>query len=68
MIVGIMFVVIGSLNINRETDQTSAVILNDVILILIFVISIINVIISGFGIEYSSQSLTLLDRDMKLTN
>lgn len=68
MIVGIMFVVIGSLNINRETDQTSAVILNDVILILIFVISIINVIISGFGIEYSSQSLTLLDRDIKLTN
>uniref|UniRef100_A0A1B0DNL1 Uncharacterized protein n=1 Tax=Phlebotomus papatasi TaxID=29031 RepID=A0A1B0DNL1_PHLPP len=43
MIVGILFIVIGSLNINRTKDQNAAVILNDVILILIFVISIDNV-------------------------
>ncbi|GAB0094955.1 Ninjurin [Sergentomyia squamirostris] len=60
MIVGILFIVIGSLNINRHKDQNAAVILNDIILILIFVISIDNVIISGFGIEHSSQPLRLL--------
>ncbi|XP_058116000.1 ninjurin-2 [Anopheles ziemanni] len=62
MLVGILFVVIGSLNINRKPDQTAAIVLNDIILVLIFVISLINVIISGFGIEYSSQPLRLLDR------
>ncbi|XP_038121028.1 ninjurin-2 isoform X3 [Culex quinquefasciatus] len=63
LIVGILFVIIGSLNINRKTDQTAAVILNDVILVLIFLLSLINVIISGFGIEHSSQPLRLLDRE-----
>ncbi|XP_052889912.1 ninjurin-2 [Anopheles moucheti] len=62
MLVGILFVVIGSLNINRKPDQTAAIVLNDVILVLIFVISLINVIISGFGMEYSSQPLRLLER------
>ncbi|XP_016927353.1 ninjurin-1 isoform X6 [Drosophila suzukii] len=53
LLVGILFVVIGSLNINREQDQTAAVILNDVILVVVFIISVVNVIISGFGLEYS---------------
>lgn len=59
LIVGVLFVVIGSLNINRLKDQNRARILNDVILVFIFVISIDNVIISGFGIEHSSQPLQL---------
>lgn len=63
LIVGVLFVVIGSLNINRKPDQTAAIIINDVILVLIFLISLINVIISGFGIEYSSQPLRLLERE-----
>lgn len=58
-----MFIVIGSLNINRKKDQTAAIILNDIILVLIFIISLVNVIISGFGIEYSSQPLHLLERE-----
>lgn len=62
MIVGIFFVIIGSLNINRKKDQTAAIILNDIILIMIFIISIDNVLISGFGIEHSSQPLRLLER------
>ncbi|XP_058055604.1 ninjurin-2 [Anopheles bellator] len=62
MLVGILFVVIGSLNINRKPDQTAAIVLNDVILVLIFVISLLNVIISGFGIEYASQPLRRLER------
>ncbi|XP_005188342.1 ninjurin-1 isoform X3 [Musca domestica] len=65
LLVGILFVIIGSLNINRKTDQTAAVILNDIIMVVIFVISVINVVISGFGIEYSSQPLRLLDQHQK---
>ncbi|KAI8124609.1 Ninjurin-2 [Lucilia cuprina] len=40
LMVGIFFVIIGSLNINRKQDQTAAIILNDIILVVIFVISI----------------------------
>lgn len=60
MIVGILFIIIGSLNINRHKEQAAAVILNDIILVLIFIISIVNVIISAFGIEHASQPLRLL--------
>lgn len=63
MIVGILFIIIGSLNINRQKEQATAVILNDIILISIFVISIVNVIISAFGIEHASQPLRLLEKE-----
>lgn len=53
LFVSILFVIIGSLNINRRKDQTAAIVLNDVILVVIFVISVINVIISGFSIEHA---------------
>ncbi|XP_073847845.1 ninjurin C isoform X3 [Musca autumnalis] len=65
LLVGILFVIIGSLNINRKKDQTAAIILNDIIMVVVFVISVINVVISGFGIEYSSQPLRLLDQHQK---
>lgn len=54
--------VIGGLNINRRKDQNIARVLNDIILILIFLISIDNVIISGFGMEHSSQPLQLISQ------
>lgn len=57
---------IGSLNINKQQDQTAAIILNDIILVVVFVISVVNVIISGFGIEYSSQPLKLIDQHAKV--
>lgn len=63
MLVGVLFIVIGSLNINRRKEQAAAVILNDIILVMIFVISIVNVIISAFGIEHASQPLRLLDKE-----
>lgn len=63
MLVGVLFIVIGSLNINRGKEQAAAVILNDIILVMIFIISIVNVIISAFGIEHASQPLRLLDKE-----
>ncbi|KAB0804924.1 hypothetical protein PPYR_01894 [Photinus pyralis] len=60
LIVAILFVIIGGLNINKTRDHTAALVLNDVILIFVFLISLINIIISGFGIEYSNQPLRLI--------
>ncbi|XP_045777575.1 ninjurin-2 isoform X1 [Maniola jurtina] len=59
LLVGLLFVAIGGLDINHEADQPSAVILNDVIVIFIFVISVTNIVISAFGIEYSNSPLVL---------
>lgn len=54
-----MFVIIGGLDLNDDDDRPSAVVLNDVIVIFIFVISVINMVISAFGIEYSNNPLVL---------
>lgn len=64
MIIGILFIIIGSLNINRTNEQSAAIILNDIILIFIFLISIINVIISAFGIEHSSRPLEKINTNL----
>ncbi|KAK3918635.1 Ninjurin-1 [Frankliniella fusca] len=60
VLVGIMFLVIGALNINKDKDKRRADILNDVILIMVFVISVTNVVIAGFGIDNASRPLRLL--------
>lgn len=51
--VGALFLIIGGLNINEKPDHRPAVVLNDIILLMIFIISTINVIISGFGLNSS---------------
>ncbi|KPJ03238.1 Ninjurin-2 [Papilio xuthus] len=59
LLVGLMFVVIGGLDLNDHEDQPSAIILNDVIVIFIFTISVLNIVISAFGIEYSNNPLAI---------
>lgn len=59
--VAILFVIIGGLNINKEKDHRTAIILNDMILLFIFLITIVNIIISGFGLDYASQPLKLIE-------
>merc|ERR1712156_588694 len=51
-IVGILFLVIGGLNINEEPNEKVADILNDIITVLVFIITVINVIINGFGLSF----------------
>merc|ERR1719483_1328655 len=55
-LVGILFLVIGGFNINEEPKKKVADILNDIITILVFVITLINVIISGFGMSFVEPS------------
>lgn len=52
MTVGICFLFIGSLNINKPKSQRTADILNNLITLQIFIITTINVVISSFGIEH----------------
>ena len=57
VIVGILFIVVGGLNINDEDDQHRANIMNDVIVILIFLITLINIVINGFGIRATDETV-----------
>ncbi len=55
VVVGILFLVIGGMNINDEDSHRRADILNDVIVVVIFLITLVNVVISGFGIRESDD-------------
>lgn len=56
--VGALFLIIGGLNLNSKPDHRPAVALNDVILLMIFLITAINVIISGFGLNNVASPVT----------
>ena len=56
VVVGVLFLIIGTLDINKENQQRTADVLNDVVVIIIFVISVINIIISLFGIQHVDLS------------
>jgi hypothetical protein len=58
VLVGVLFFVIGAMNINKEDQQKTASILNDVVVVIIFLVSIINVMISSFGIQHVDYSST----------
>jgi len=57
LIVGILFLVIGGMDINKKPSQRTADILNNVIVVLIFLITLVNVIINGFGIRYTDEDM-----------
>ncbi len=52
---GILFLVIGGMNINKEPSQRTADIMNNVIVVLIFLITLVNIVINGFGIRYTDE-------------
>ena len=56
--VGFLFLMVGSMDINDENNQSRANFLNDVISGSIFLIMIINLIVSGFGIRANNLSVT----------
>ncbi|XP_054708949.1 ninjurin-1-like [Uloborus diversus] len=51
ILVGILLVVVGRWNINRRKEQNIANLTNNVIVILIFLITVVNVLITAFGDE-----------------
>merc|ERR1711953_469655 len=57
IIVGILFLIIGGMNINENADQRVADILNDIITVTVFLITLINIVINGFGIRHTDTSV-----------
>lgn len=51
VVVGVMFLIIGGMDINDPSQHKAADILNNIIVIFLFVISVVNVVLSAFGIE-----------------
>ena len=49
IIVGIVFILLGRLNINFFVDRKKADLLNNASVILIFLITVVNVLITAFG-------------------
>ncbi|XP_050540960.1 ninjurin-2-like isoform X2 [Daktulosphaira vitifoliae] len=55
VIVGAIFLIVGGLDIKKEKDQWKCLILNDISVIVVFLITVINIAISGFGFSISSN-------------
>lgn len=51
ILVGILLVVVGRWNINHRKEQNVANVTNNIIVILIFLITVVNVLITAFGDE-----------------
>ncbi|XP_025201362.1 ninjurin-2-like isoform X3 [Melanaphis sacchari] len=62
VLVGGIFLVVGGLDIKKEKDQRKCLILNDVSVIMVFLITTINITISGFGFDVSSPLNTNLKK------
>ena len=57
IIVGILFLILGSLDINDEEHKRDADIINNITLVIIFIITVINALISGFVIRHTDTSV-----------
>ena len=57
LIVGLLFLIISGMDINDLKSKSSANILNNVILSIVFVVTLINAVISGFGIKHTDTSV-----------
>ena len=57
IIVGILFLILGGLDINEDEHKRDADIINNITLVIIFIITVINAFISGFGIRHTDTSV-----------
>ncbi|XP_018011580.1 ninjurin-1 isoform X2 [Hyalella azteca] len=51
VLVGILFLIIGALNINKLDQQFAANILNNIIGVMLFTITVVNVVLNAFGLS-----------------
>jgi len=57
VLLGILFLIVGGLDINDQEHQKTADNLNNTATVLVFIITFINVIISGFGINHTNTTV-----------
>ena len=60
ILVGILFLIVGSMDINEDSKVRTAVIINDLITIIIFVITAINVVINSFGMRATDADTLII--------
>jgi len=56
ILVGILLVLVGRWNINHKKEQNVANVTNNIIVILIFLITVVNVLITAFGDEENDSN------------
>merc|ERR1711915_262344 len=57
VIVGVLFLILSGLNINDQEHQKTADILNSTTTAFVFIITIINIIINGFGLNHTNRTV-----------
>merc|ERR1712150_17627 len=57
VLVGILFLILGGLDINDQEHQNTANILNNTATIVVFIITLLNVVISGFNIQHTETTV-----------
>merc|ERR1712098_324154 len=66
VLLGALLLIIGGLDINDEKHQKTADILNNTATVTVFIITFINVIISGFGIQHTDTQVFDKMESMKI--
>ena len=56
VILGVLFLVLGGVNINDPEHHKTANILNRITTVLVFIITVTNVVISGLGFQHTPNS------------
>merc|ERR1712130_274658 len=57
VLVGVLFLILGGLDINDPDHQKTADILNNTATVVVFLITILNVVISGFNIQHTETAV-----------
>merc|ERR1712037_463365 len=57
VLVGILFLILGGLDINDADHQKTANILNNTATVVVFLITLLNVVISGFNIQHTETTV-----------
>jgi len=67
IVVGLLFFLIAMINVNDEDSHASAKILNNIILVIVFIITLINAFINGFGIKHTDTAIaaTMGNRNLR---
>ena len=55
VIVGAIFVLVGYINFNDENKQRRLNIMNNIATVFVFVITVVNVLIAGFGLNFDDS-------------
>jgi len=60
ILVGVVIILLGMVNLNKDKNHNRADILNNMVTIFIFIITVINIIISAFGMKGSDTIVAVL--------